>query len=98
MQLTHKDVYLNYFEYIQPRVNKLQSGDSLKITENGCTNSKDQLVLKFSQKFLDTIKLQDKKGYKLKKASVNFIVYWNNEESGKEVKIVLPEVYFENKA
>jgi hypothetical protein len=26
---------------------------------------------------------------------VNFIIYWKNEDSGEEIKIVLPEVVFE---
>ena len=35
------------------------------------------------------------KNYKPKTARVRFIVYWLKEDSEKEIKIVLPEVYFE---
>jgi len=38
---------------------------------------------------------QERKGYKLKSAKVNFIVYWLNDETEQEVKIILPELYFE---
>jgi len=33
--------------------------------------------------------------YELKSAKVNFIVYWQKEGEEKEVKIILPELYFE---
>jgi len=39
--------------------------------------------------------VEDDKGYKLKSAKVNFIVYWLKEGAENEVKIVLPELYFE---
>ncbi|HPK10843.1 MAG TPA: hypothetical protein PLX41_11780, partial [Bacteroidales bacterium] len=35
------------------------------------------------------------KGYELKSAKVNFIVHWMKEETGQEVKIILPELLFE---
>ena len=34
-------------------------------------------------------------GYVMKSAKVNFIVYWLDEDSEQEVKIVLPELWFE---
>ena len=43
--------------------------------------------------------LLQKKGFELKESKVNFILYWKMKEAGKEVeteiKIVLPELYFE---
>lgn len=95
MHLTHKDVRLGYFEYVQHRIRDLISGAQLTITEDGCANTKNYLVLKFSKSYVETINELEGKGYKLKTAKVNFIVYWLNEETQKEVKIVLPELYFE---
>ncbi|HMQ50119.1 MAG TPA: RecQ family ATP-dependent DNA helicase [Saprospiraceae bacterium] len=95
MQLTHHQVNLGYFKYVQHRINHLLSGDPLTITEEGCANSRGELVLKFSRKFLETIASQTKKGYELKSAKVNFIVYWLQEEAEKEVKVLLPELYFQ---
>jgi ATP-dependent DNA helicase RecQ len=71
------------------------SGDPLTIKEDGCANSNSDSVLKFSKKFLETIETQKSKGYELKSAKVNFIVYWQQEGTEKEVKIILPELYFE---
>lgn len=95
LHLSHKDVYLGYFEYVQRRIRNIVSGDTLIIKEEGCANSNGDLVLKFSQKTLDNLKCQTEKGYRLKEAKVNFIVYWHKEGSDKEVKIILPELYLE---
>lgn len=95
LHLTHKDLNLGYFEFIQKRVNTLTSGDTIFISEEGCKNEKGELVLKFSKKFF--LKLEELKnlGFNLKEAKVNFIVYWKAEDKEQEVKIVLPELQFE---
>jgi ATP-dependent DNA helicase RecQ len=97
MQLSHEDVNLGYFEFVQHRFRNILSGDSLTIKELGCANSNGDLVLKFSKKFLETMERIERNGYELKSAKVNFVVYWQNEETKKEVKIILPELYFEKK-
>ena len=97
LNLTHKDLYLGYFEYVQHRINKLICGDRLLISEEGCKNTEGEFVLKFSNKFLETISEERNKGFELMEAKVNFIVYWANSEN-KEVKIVLPELYFEKRS
>ena len=95
MHLTHENVNLGYFEFVQHRIKNILSGDPLTIKEDGCANSNSDSVLKFSKKFLETIETQKSKGYELKSAKVNFIVYWQQEGTEKEVKIILPELYFE---
>jgi ATP-dependent DNA helicase RecQ len=97
IDLTHEDVYLGYFEYVQHRLKNILSGGLLLIKEDGCANSGGDLVLKFSKKFLETIQTQEGKGYELKSAKVNFIVYWKKEGVEQEVKIILPELYFEKR-
>ncbi|MFT3846109.1 MAG: RecQ family ATP-dependent DNA helicase [Lacibacter sp.] len=95
MHLSFKDVWLDYFNTRQHLVSQLTSGDALVINGSECTNSKGQSVLRFSKQFLNTIEIQKKRGYELKQAKVNFIVYWLKEDTEQEVKIILPEVYFE---
>ncbi len=95
LQLTHKDVQLGYFEYVQHRISYMLSGDALFINDDGCSNSKNETVLKFSRKFTDEIKTYNDNGYKLKSARVNFILFWFNEDKEKEFKIILPELKFE---
>jgi ATP-dependent DNA helicase RecQ len=95
LHLSHKDLNLGYFEYIQKRVNLLTSGDSITISDEGCKNKKGELVLKFSKKFLEQLAEIKKSGFELKEAKVNFIVYWTDDDKKIEVKIVLPELHFE---
>jgi len=94
LHLSHKDLNLGYFEFIQKRVNALTSGDSISISEEGCKNEKGELVLKFSKKFLDKLAEIKKTGFDLIEAKVNFIVHWKAEDKEQEVKIVLPELNF----
>lgn len=93
IQLHHQHVNLGYFEFVQPQIENLMSGDSLVIREEGFANSNHELILKFSRKFLDILLAEKNKGYVLKKAKVNYIVYWLKEATGQELKIVLPELY-----
>ena len=51
-------------------------------------------ILRFSKKFKDILNELIQKDYKLEKASVNFVVYWEKQEDKKEAKIVLPKVVF----
>jgi ATP-dependent DNA helicase RecQ len=95
LHLSHRDLYLGYFEYVQHRINGLKSGDSISICEDGCKNNKGELVLKFSRSFLEKLSEIKQNGFQLKEAKVNFIVYWMNDDKKMEVKIILPELYFE---
>ncbi|MEO8769053.1 MAG: RecQ family ATP-dependent DNA helicase [Ferruginibacter sp.] len=95
LHLSHKDLQLGYFEFIQKRVNALTSGDSITISDEGCKNQKAELVLKFSKKFIDRLAEIKKNGFELREAKVNFIVHWKAEDKEQEVKIILPELHFE---
>ena len=97
LHLSHKDLNLGYFEYIQKRVNELTSVDPLVISDEGCSNEKGELVLKFSKKFLNRLTEIKKNGFELKEAKVNFIVHWQAEDKEQDVKIILPELRFDIK-
>ncbi|MDP2721218.1 MAG: 3'-5' exonuclease, partial [Bacteroidales bacterium] len=95
MHLSFRDVWLDYFITRQHLVSQLTSGDTLTINSDECRNSKGQSVLKFSRQFLNTIETQKQKGFYLKQAKVNFVVYWKKEDAAQESKIILPELIFE---
>lgn len=97
MHLTYKDVWLDYFINKQYLVSQFTSGDNLILNGDECLNSKGQSVLKFSMQFVNQIESMRHRNYILKSAKVNFIVYWLKEGAEKEVKIILPELYFEKK-
>lgn len=94
MNLSHKDVHLDTFIRTQHNFGKMQSGEALHVTEEGCTNAYGKPVLKFSNLFQETINKQRDKGYYLKSAKINFIVYWKKEGETSETRIMLPEVTF----
>ena len=94
MNLTHKDVNLGYFKYIQKRMAGLMCGDSLVKAEHGWTNPDGQLVLKFSKQFNEKLIAIKKCGFLLHEVKIGFILYWKEEGKEKEVKIILPELYF----
>jgi len=97
--LSHKDVNLGYFAFIQKRLTPLSCGDALKVNEKGLTNLNSEQIVKFSKFFRSKKKTLEDEGYQLTKAKIRFILLWlyNNEKNNeeKEIKIVLPELYFE---
>lgn len=95
MHLSLKDVWLDYFISRQSLISQLKSGDILTINGNECLDDNGNSVLKFSKQFNEKIESMKAKNYKLKRAKVNFIVYWKKEDTEQEVKIILPELYFE---
>lgn len=95
MQPSLKDVWLDYFIYRQPQISQLTAGDSLILNGYECLDQKGNPVLKFSKNFSEQIENKKENKYILKEAKVNFIIYWKKEDSDQEIKIVLPELYFE---
>ncbi len=97
LHLTHKDIWLDYFINKQYQISQLANGDVLTFNGTECLNSKGQSVLKFSKKLTEEIQNKKVKGFELKTVKINFIVYWQKEGTDKEIKIILPELYFERK-
>ncbi|MDD3954699.1 MAG: 3'-5' exonuclease, partial [Lentisphaeria bacterium] len=94
MNLTHKDVNLGYFKNVQKHMASLMCGDSLVKAEHGWANPDGQLVLKFSRQFNEKLLAIEKSGFLLHEAKIGFILYWKEEDAKEEVKIILPELYF----
>ncbi len=95
MQLTHRDIWLDYFIQRQGLISRLNSGDELFVDGDFCVDSKGRKVLAFSKQFIKRVESVRQKNYAAKSATIRFIVYWQKEDSEKEIKIVLPELYFE---
>jgi ATP-dependent DNA helicase RecQ len=94
MHLTYKDVWLDYFINKQYLISLMISGDSLTIKGDELLDSNGKSVLKFSAQFKNQIAAMRQNKFELKVAKVNFIVYWQKEDTKQEIKIVLPELYF----
>ncbi|MCC6516070.1 MAG: RecQ family ATP-dependent DNA helicase [Chitinophagales bacterium] len=95
IHLTPKDVWLDYFINKQYLISKLTSGDVLTYNESDSLVSNGKTILKFSQNFINQIAKLKERNYILKSAKVNFILYWLKEGAEQEIKIILPELYFE---
>ncbi|NLN49553.1 MAG: ATP-binding domain-containing protein, partial [Clostridiales bacterium] len=95
IQLGYKDVWLDYFLNCQRQISGLNCGDILTINDDSCYDQKGQEVLRFSKQFTEQIVEMEKKGYIPKEAMIRFIVYWQRENTDYEIKIILPQVYFE---
>ncbi|SEQ97250.1 ATP-dependent DNA helicase RecQ [Hyunsoonleella jejuensis] len=106
MILSHKDVSLNSFNFPQPLsiLTTIRTGDKLEkdikvFADNEApglrVNSKGNLLL-FSKKFVtEQYEPMLRKGYEIKSASAEYIIYWYNRNENKEYKIVLPRLLFE---
>lgn len=64
----------------------LKSGMPLRLMEGGCCDSSDKEVVRFSNSFKKEIEKWLDKGYELKEARVNFVVYWKKTGEEEEVK------------
>jgi len=95
IQLTYKDVWLDYFLSRQYLISQLISGDELNINGDYCCNIKGQPILRFSKQFVEKLAMMKQKSYIPKIAKIRFVIYWLKENSEQEIKIILPELYFQ---
>lgn len=84
LQLSHKDVYLGFFKERKQEVLALRGGDSL-IYNNFIlySPSTNKPVAKLSLKMQEILLEWEKRGYKVKSASVRFIVAWKAKDAQK---------------
>jgi ATP-dependent DNA helicase RecQ len=90
--LTHRDVQLGYFEYVQKRLNALQSGDELSILNEAELGYNENRIVKYSGTFKDKLDRLHQKGYRPTSARVNYVVYWKNPANGTVSRIILPVI------
>jgi len=98
MHLTFRDVKLDYFIDKQDIISQLTCGDNLIVHDDGCLTVGRKAVIKFSRQFSTLVEARKANGYRLVSARINFIVYWRKEGMEEDVKIILPEVWFQRDA
>ncbi|MCT4646068.1 MAG: AAA family ATPase [Carboxylicivirga sp.] len=92
IQLSHKDIWLDYFIRRQNLISNLKSGDTLMVNSDGCFDVNGNCIVKFSNSFKEHINNYSNKGYILKESVVTYIVYWKKEDLNHEIRVVLPEL------
>lgn len=96
LQLTHKDVVLDYFKNKVAFINRLRSGETLQKDETFLTatyNREQCRVLKFSQACIEKLNKLTVQGYSFVGAKIRYIVLWKSKDDAKEIPIILPQLY-----
>ena len=96
VQLSHKDVVLDFFLDKKSVVVGLRSGDALKVDVNYLVSSvggRMVRVAKFSQSFIQKLSELADKGYRPQFAKVRYIVAWRKNDEETETAIILPDLH-----
>ena len=97
MQLTHKDVVLDYFKGEKDTILKLRSGMQLSYDEGYMSaqiSNKSVRVAKLSKACMESIEKWEQKGYTLCNANVRFVVAWKGQDDTEETAVLLPDLHF----
>ena len=100
LQLSYRDVYLDYFKYYQGAISQLKSGDELQIEDaylSAIINGKTVRIAKYSKSFVDKLAELKEKGYTPTTASVRFMLWWKGQDDDVETIIVLPDLCLKKK-
>ena len=84
LPISYKDVHLSFFKERKQEVLALMGGDSLVYKKFFLYNSKDKPVAKLSSVMREKIVEWEKRGYKVKSASVRFVMAWKSKDAPKE--------------
>lgn len=96
LQLTHKDVFLDYFKERKKEVLSLMSGDPLSYSDNTLYTGNDKPIAKLSTNMQTILKNWIAKGYKVQSSSVRFIVAWKPKDAPKsepDIAVVLADLH-----
>ncbi len=96
VQLTHKDVYLDFFKGKKSDILKLHSGSPLYVVDGGLNAKVEGRVLpmvRFSSRCRQKLEELKEKGYELERAEVAFVVAWKGENDAGESAVILPHLH-----
>ena len=87
LQLSHKDVYLDYFKYSKQEVLALRGGDELLYNAPYlyCAQT-GKAIAQLSQGMMAKLAKWETRGYHVTAASVRFIVAWKSKNAAKDEK------------
>ncbi len=88
IQMSHKDVNLNFFRYCHDDVLNLQSGDTLLCDNYALRTPSGKTVAVYSAAMRERLTKLKKSGYDPSSATVRFIVAWKRKNAPKEEKEV----------
>lgn len=100
LQLTHKDVVLDYFKDKKEIIFKLRSGMKLSLNDGFLyaeLDGRTARVAKLSKACVANIEQLEQKGYHPCGADVRFVVAWKGEDDTEETAVLLPNLFFKKR-
>lgn len=101
LQLSYRDVVLDFFKDKKDPIIKLRSGDFLQFDEEHlCAVIDGELVkvIKYSKAFKEKLDFLKAKGYEPTTATIRFILAWKGKEDENETAIILPDLCLNKKS
>jgi ATP-dependent DNA helicase RecQ len=93
--LGYTDVVLDHFLDKDEYFGQYTSGQKLIVDGGKIVDGHGNTLIRFSKDFFERLEPYYNRGYRLSKASVNYVVYWRKKDSEIETRIILPEIRFE---
>lgn len=97
LQLSHKDVFLDFFKELKQDILKLRAGEQLLFKDNFLYETKsNKAVARLSQRMQAKLMEISEKGYNVRYASVRFIVAWKPKDAPKdttETAVLLADLF-----
>ena len=97
LQLTHRDVYLDFFKDKKKLILQCRSGMPLFYDDGYLRLSTGERVVYFSKQKRDELQSWTERNYQVQSAKVNFIVAWKGKDDSEETAVLLPELVLKMK-
>ena len=93
VQLTHKDVYLDFFKDKKETILKLRSGQQLLFKDNRLFSSTGECVAALSTKKRNELQEFARQGFAVYASEVTYVVAWKGENDTEESAVMLPRLH-----
>lgn len=93
VQLTHKDVYLDFFKEKKGTILNLRSGQPLWFKDNSLYSSTGDCVAVLSSKKRNELQDLARQGFSVYAAEVAYVVAWKGENDTEESAVMLPRLH-----
>lgn len=100
LQLTHRDVVLDFFKDKKELLLRLRSGMPLFIEDSYLLaerNGRTVRIAKFSKVCRERMEHLRTKGYRPVSAEIRFIVAWKKADDEEEIPVILSDIHFQKK-
>ena len=93
VQLTHRDVYLDFFKDKKEKILSLRSGQPLWFKDNGFFSAAGDCVAVLSAKKRNELQELYRQGFTVYAAEVAFVAAWRGENDTEESAVMLPKIH-----